>query len=189
MGKRMKRQWQLPLSREEAMGVGLSVGTMLGRERLGLIFDLAQMAPDGPAAEVGIWWGGSLVCWSFARQGRGPMYGIDLVVKPEARTAIEYLLRPVELIQCNSWDGVYQVKKPLAFVFIDAGHGLGEVDRDLPAWVTQIMPGGIIAFDDYNYGKETVIVDRVVDAWQAGAKWEMVTPGPVASLIAFRRPV
>ena len=189
MGNRMKRQWDLPLSREEAAGVAIAVGTMLGRERLHLLYDLAKAAPDGPAAEVGIWWGGSLINWSFAREGRGPMYGVDLVVKPEARTAVEYLMRPVELIQCNSWDGVYQVEKPLAFVFIDAGHGLGEVDRDLPAWVPHVMPGGIIAFDDYNYWKPTVIVNKVVDAWQVGAKWEMVSPGVVDSLIAFRRPV
>lgn len=188
MGIRMKRQWQYPLTREESVGVGLSVGTMLGREQLAFLWDLAKEAPDGPAAEVGIWWGGSLVSWSYARDGRGPVFGMDKAVKPEVRTAVEYLKRPITLVECDSWDGPAHIQTPLAFCFIDAGHGAGEVDRDVPAWLPHIMPGGIVAFDDYNYNKPTVLVKKVVDEWQAMAKWELMPPGIVYSTIAFRRP-
>ena len=44
---------------------------------LRFLYRLAHQAPNGAAAELGVKGGGSFLCWSAARAGRGQLYAVD----------------------------------------------------------------------------------------------------------------
>lgn len=152
------------------------------------LYHLATIAPDGAAAEIGVRTGGSLLCWSCAREGRGSIYAID-----DWSSKTEQLFRvnvkqygiPVEIITAKSWDAPGLIAERFAFVFVDGNHDTG-IWKDIPAWTPAIMVDGIIAYHDYGVWKPTVHVKEAVDQWQAQAHWDMV--GKVGSTLAFRRP-
>jgi hypothetical protein len=124
------------------------------------------MAPDGSAAEIGVYRGGSLVTWAAAREGRGDIYAVDdwtLKNKPERN-------RKSFLFNC----------------FIDGDHTMRGIPRDVLTWPDKVKAGGIIAFHDYGVPNPYVVVKCIVDAWQVKVKWEEL--GTVGSLIAFRKP-
>ena len=73
----------------------------------------------------------------------------------------------------------------LAFCFIDADHAEEPFGKDLSAYVRKMLPGGIIAFHDYE--PDRFAVKPLVDEWWNVAQWECL--GLVDSLIAFRRPL
>lgn len=152
------------------------------------LYHLAEIAPNGASAEIGVRTGGSLLCWSCAREGRGPIYAIDnWSSKTEKlfRTNVERYGVPVEIITAESWDAPKLIPDLLAFVFIDGNHDTG-IWKDIPAWTPKIMPNGIIAYHDYGVWKPTVHIKAAVDRWQAEAQWAIV--GKVGSTLAFRRP-
>ena len=133
------------------------------------LYLLAEQAPDGAAAELGVRTGGSFLCWSMARDGRGPLYAVDdwssktrdLFFANVAKYGVT-----VETVTGKSWDtGIW---------------------LDIPAWTPKIIPGGIVAYHDYGVWKPTVNVKRAVDQWQAVARWEEI--GQIGSTRAYRRP-
>lgn len=152
------------------------------------LYDLATFAPDGAAVEIGVKRGGSFLCWSMAREGRGNLYAVDdwssKTEKPFRDNCALYDV-DVTVLGMKSADAAPLITEPLAFVFVDGSHDIGIWD-DVKVWPPKIVPGGIIAFHDYDVWKPTVKVKAAVDEWQASAKWEYI--GQVRSTIAYRRP-
>ncbi|RPI29786.1 MAG: class I SAM-dependent methyltransferase [Chloroflexota bacterium] len=151
------------------------------------LYHLAERAPDGAAAELGVRTGGSFLCWSMARAGRGLLYAVDDWSSKTRDVFLDNVRKyavPVEVITAKSWEAAAVIETDFAFVFVDASHDIG-IWRDIPAWTPKIMTGGIIAFHDYGVWKPTVKVKEAVDAWQAEAHWQHL--GQVGSTIAFRR--
>lgn len=179
------------MMRDEAVQRGIDAKSMLydlGKRdatQLHWLYDLAAMAPDGIAVECGVKYGGSLLCWAAARQGRGEIIAVDSKFRPGFFMHLDrYDFRP-RLLEVLSWDAPALIGEPVAFCFIDACHGEDFV-HDIATWPDAIMPGGIICFHDYKAWKSPVIA-REVDAWHAAAGWECL--GIVGAAIAFRRPL
>lgn len=152
------------------------------------LYHLADIAPNGASAEIGVRTGGSLLCWSCAREGRGMVYAIDdWSSKTEQlfRVNIQRSEMPITIVTAKSWDAATMIGEDFAFVFIDGNHSDG-IWRDIPAWTPKIIPGGIIAFHDYGVWKPTVHVRTAVDQWRAQTHWTEI--GKVGSTMAFRRP-
>lgn len=150
------------------------------------IYHLAEIAPDGRAVECGVRGGGSLSCWYIAREGRGPIYGVDTKIRPSLTYTIERYEMKVRIIHTQSHLAAAKIQGKVAFCFIDADHAEEGIRADIAVWPDKVMPGGILAFHDYGVWKPSVAVKKVVDEWQAAAKWELL--GQVGSLIAFRKP-
>jgi predicted O-methyltransferase YrrM len=185
--------------RQTAVEIGLSMGTMLDAPQLDWLYYLARQAPDGPAVEVGVWKGGSILCWARARRERGPIHAVDNFYdhrehRPGAdkRRETFHRNRHASGLDITVWEQMsYEAAAnfeddSLAFCFIDADHDESGITKDVPAWVPKIKPGGIIVFHDYGTWKCPAVVEAV-DAWQARDPWERL--GMVGSAIAFRRPV
>lgn len=182
------------IMRRSSVEIGLTVGTMLDAPQLDWLYYLARLAPSGPAVEVGVWKGGSIICWARARRGRGSVHAVDTWYgDAKSETRRKFLRNAgasglgIELIELAGHQAAALFHDgTVAFCFIDADHGEGGITRDLPAWVPKIMPGGILAFHDFRVWKPTVVVEREVNAWQARDPWEKM--GLVGSAIAFRCP-
>ena len=183
------------ISRNAAISAGMALRGKLLPEELGWLYDLALAAPDGPAVEVGAYCGRSVAAWSAARAGRGAIIASDIVCRPELPVALDGLGYTTELVIAKSWDAAALVPDDLAFLFIDADHGIDGIPRDIKVWPQKVKRGGIIVFHDYDVWKEHVhrdgnpgvVVKAEVDRWQARAKWEDL--GAVRSAQAYRRPM
>ena len=169
------------------------VGTMLDEPQLCYLYSLAGAAPYGSAVECGVYKGGSLAVWAAAREFNGPIYAVDTWHAPKwhrARADFDYLMAEcgltVQPIVCNSWEAVDKVRQPIAFVFIDSNHGVDGIPYDVDVWPKAIMPGGIIAFHDYDVQNPTIVVKEYVDKWHKETRWHRL--GVVGSTIAFMRP-
>ena len=163
------------------------------------LYDLAVLAPDGAASEVGVLYGGSFVCWAAARVGRGDLVAVDnwssrVQAEPRRRFVanVQRYDLDVQIFDANSWDAPALIQGDVAFCFIDSKHAHDGIARDVPVWADRMMPGGIIAFHDYGVPNPSVAVKAVVDMWdyftqwEEGGKWDRL--GLVGSTIAFRRP-
>ena len=197
------RCWQIPRPewgelptqaaelKTEAIRRGQSIygRVLMSREELDFLYDLAAIAPDGPACEVGCFDGSSLVCWATARVGRGPMKAIDIVGSWGMEKNIRHSGYPIETVIGKSWE-VGAKLEPQAFAFIDADHTVTGIPRDIKAYPPNIMPGGIIAFHDYDKKESQrgkgYVVKATVEAWQKKARW--IPLGQAGRVIAFRRP-
>jgi predicted O-methyltransferase YrrM len=194
-----------------ALKTAMQVRGMLDEEQIAYLYDLAQLAPDGAACEVGVWRGRSFVGWGLGRKGQ--LYAVDwwyggadiaeqLEAKEmagdspavigakrkrdfEATIAALGLAERTIIVVGYSWYAATQILEPLAFCFVDACHDQEAVNKDLMAWPQKIMPGGILAMHDYGTHK-CPGVKIEVDAWQKLAQWEPLKV--VGSTIAFRRP-
>jgi predicted O-methyltransferase YrrM len=152
------------------------------------LYRLAEAAPDGAAAEIGVKRGGSLLCWLCAREGRGPVYAIDdwsSKTEQALRANVEHYNAQIEIVTGKSWEVAASLSVQFAFVFIDGDHGAG-IWRDVPTWTSKVMPGGVIAFHDYGVRKITVQVKEAVDQWRSAVRW--IALPQVGSTLAFKRP-
>jgi len=153
------------------------------------LYNLAGMAPDGAAVEIGVRTGGSFLCWSCAREGRGNLYAVDDWSSKTERLFWDNCKAfnvPVRIIGMKSSAAAEHITEPLAFLFVDGSHDIG-IWEDVQIWPDKMMPGGIIAFHDYGVWKPTVRVKDAVDGWHLGSRWEQFPQ--VGSTVAFRRPV
>lgn len=109
---------------------------------------LAQGAKDGHGARVF-----AVDPWDLP----GNVYGKHGFTAPEVREAFERQLRacrlwsrvtPVQAFSTDaaaSWSG-----PPVGLLFIDGDHEEASVLADVAAWSPLLVPGGVIAFDDYD---------------------------------------
>ncbi|MDD5059294.1 MAG: class I SAM-dependent methyltransferase [Sideroxydans sp.] len=154
--------------------------------QLAWVWCLAQVAPDGPAVECGIAHGGSLATWAPAREGRGPIYAVDVKFRDGVMERLAGYGYEIEALLMPSWEAPAHIDGQVAFCFIDANHSESGFPRDIAVWPGKIAPGGVLAFHDYDVWKPNVVVKKYVDAWQERARWHYL--GQIGALIAFRRP-
>lgn len=157
-------------------------------EELRYLYHLAEISPDGSTAEIGVRSGGSLLCWSMARKGRGDVYAIDDWSSPGKDIFYENIDRygaEIKVYSMKSIEAAKVIADSFAFVFIDANHDTG-IFGDIEAWTPKIIVDGIIAYHDYGVWKPTVHVKLAVDNWYRETKWEQLPQ--LGSTIAFRRP-
>ena len=87
--------------------------------------------------------------------------------------------------QASNW------KKPIALLFIDAGHSYLEVKADIAAWVGYVKGGGIVAFHDYAKTNDAHVthldVKRAVDQWHKRFSDEWQRVDGAGSLVWFVR--
>jgi predicted O-methyltransferase YrrM len=182
------------ITREEAIARSLVAGWKYTDEaECGYLYDLAGIAPDGPALEIGVLFGASFITWTAAREERGEIIAIDNwtnhangyddVAAGFALNLAHYGLEP-RIITGVSWECAQQITKPLAFLFIDGDHVEG-IQRDIEAYLPLLMRGGIVAFHDYFESKK-IFVKPILDAWIKQANWPLI--GQVNRVIAFRKP-
>jgi len=157
--------------------------------QLRFLYELAGQAPDGTAVECGVYHGGSFVCWSGTRLGRGPLIAVDNWADKNRDAFMANLkrypdLRGTTILEMETCEAPAAIEGQVAFCFIDAGHYETGIARDILVWPNKIMPGGILAFHDYS--SKGGVVGRCVDEWQKRDKWESL--GAVGTIIAFRKP-
>lgn len=180
----------LPKERREAAirrGKTIQGRVMLYPETLGFLYDMAALAPDGRAVEIGAMDGSATMCWAAARQGHGRMTAIEISEDcwVELQGNIEHYNYAVEVYRGDSARYGQGMDPDLAFLFIDGDHSRSGVERDISNYLPLVKPGGIVVFHDYLEGKHEG-VRTAVNAWQALAKWPIV--GKCQSAVAFQRP-
>lgn len=197
------RCWQVPRPRwgalprgakarkAEAVQRGQSIfgQVMLSAEELDYLYVLADTAPNGPACEVGAFCGSSVMTWASARLNRGPMAAIDIESRPELEENIKHSGYPIEILIGKSWEAAIAVPD-LAFCFIDGDHTKEGIPHDIEVYGPKIVPGGVIAFHDYDADEKKrgkgYVVKATVDTWDRQAQWEDL--GLIGRIKAYRRP-
>lgn len=198
------------LTTDEIIGIARRAKSLMHREELAWLIELARMAPDGTGVEIGVYCGASLIAWSLARQGRGDAIGIDnwsyqnpdvdkFIVKgnehnsirvPDLKNVCERNLHAAQikawLIDSDSVSAAEQVSNHLAFVVIDGDHTSPAIDNDIATWIPKIQRGGVVAFHDYGRRKNGCRVTQAVDAWRERDPWHEL--GRVETMAGYRRP-
>jgi predicted O-methyltransferase YrrM len=104
-------------------------------------------------------WGGTVTCvdtWCGELDDNGaspdPFGKAPLMLTSCARAMVTAgVSASVRLIPAMTIDAALRWQGPIDFLYVDAGHGYGDVRADLQAWVPHVRPGGVIAGDDYNH--------------------------------------
>lgn len=198
------------LTTDEIINIARKAKSLMHRDELAWLIELARQAPDGVGVEVGVYCGASLIAWSLAREGRGQSIGVDNwsyqddwinqhIVKgnehnslqvPNLKAVCQKNLNQAhitaQLLDGASVDMAKQAPNDLAFVFIDGDHTSPAIDNDIAAWTPKIMQGGIIAFHDYGRRKNGCRVTQAVDSWQAVDRWGYI--GKAETTVGFRKP-
>lgn len=195
---------------DEAIEVARKAKSLMHRDELAWLCELAQIAPDGTGVEIGVYCGASLIAWSLLRAGRGAAIGIDnwsyqnpevdkFVVKgnehnglqvANLKTVCERNLKnagvAAQLFDGDSIEISKHIPDKLAFVFIDGDHTSPAIDRDIEYWTPKIRRDGIVAFHDYGRRKNGCNVTEAVDAWAAREHWHFM--GKIETTAGYRRP-
>ena len=198
------------LTIDEIIGIARRAKSLMHREELAWLLELARMAPDGTGVEVGVYCGASLIAWSLVRLGRGQSIGVDnwsyqnpevnaTIVKGNEHNSLQVPnLKAVcarnliaahvtaQLLDGASVDMARQAPDDLAFVFIDGDHTSPAIDNDIIAWTPKIKSGGVIAFHDYGRKKNGCNVGWTVDQWIGREHWKRI--GLVETTIGFHKP-
>lgn len=198
------------LTVDEIIGIARRAKSLMHREELVWLLDLARQAPDGTGAEIGVYCGASLIAWSLMRHGRGASIGVDNwsyqddwinthIVKGNEHNSLQVPnLKMVcqnnltianvtaQLLDGDSVAMAQQAPNDLAFVFIDGDHTSPAIDNDIAAWTPKLMRGGVAAFHDYGRRKNGCNVGWAVDQWIGREHWERI--GQVDTTIGYRKP-
>lgn len=185
---------QDPARMEAAVQRGLHpVGrVMLRAYELARLYTAARSAPEGPAVEVGVADGSSLVCWGAAREGKGELYFVDLEETAALQSNLERCFDGgITGCVMSSTEGAKVVPDGLAFCFIDADHTQDGISADLDVWPRKVRPEGVLAFHDYDpleaeRGKGYAVYQEVNAWWADNPEWEFC--GTVGRVGVFRRP-
>ena len=200
----------IALTLDEIIGIARRAKSLMHRDELAWLINLAQQAPDGDGVEIGVYCGASLIAWSLAREGRGNAIGVDnwsyqdeyvdkFIVKGNEHNGLRIIgLKGVcehnlaeahvtaQLLDGPSVEMAKQVPDDLAFVFIDGDHTSPGIDDDIEAWRPKIRRNGILVFHDYGRRKNGCRVTQAVDNWQSVDRWHEM--GKVETTIGFRKP-
>lgn len=198
------------LTVDEIIGIAHRAKSLMHRDEMAWLIELARMAPDGTGVEIGVYCGASLIAWSLMRQGRGDSIGIDnwsyqneyidrYVIKGQEHNGLRMDgLRGIcernlhaaqvkaQLIDSDSVSAAQQVADHLAFVVIDGDHTSPAIDNDIATWTPKIQRGGVVAFHDYGRRKNGCRVTQAVDAWLEREHWHEL--GRINTMAGYRRP-
>lgn len=160
----------------------------LDDHRRTMLFWCAETIQDGLIVELGVCHGGTGLMLAYVASCLGSNYlGVDdwslegsyenvvslfaaNLVSPPAWTLIKGKTQEVSL-----------PSRPINMLFIDAGHDEANVFRDVERWVPRVMPGGIVAFDDYPQGPDWLdschwavrqAAENVTASWEHIGSWE-----------------
>ncbi len=185
------------LSIDEIIHIARQFKSLMHRDELAWLCELARLAPDGTGVEIGVYCGASLIAWSLVRRKRGASIGVDDFsfvgmtahkdgIREECAANLEAAHVRAQLIDGHSVEVARQVENDLAFVFIDGDHRAPAIYDDISAWSGKVMHGGVMAFHDYGRRKNGCKVTEAVDAWQSIVQWHLL--GKTETTIGYRKP-
>lgn len=155
---------------------------MWGPERELVCALLSNLKVDGAVLEIGVGSGGTLaVLGEFAPIGC-EVFGIDNfcfggdLQRASVQASVAGLRSKVTILDGPS--GGFTWAKPLAFLHIDGDHSEEGARADLVNYAGHVVPGGVLAFDDYGTRIDQEPVGRVADEFIASGGWEPITMGP-----------
>jgi hypothetical protein len=150
-----------------------------------LLFRLARARrAAGAVVEIGSAWGRSTICLAAgSRSVRGerilaidPHTGDDWFLEETGQERIDSLAEfqanvdgaglhdwVTPLVMTSEQAARERPARPIRLLFIDGLHTLEGVERDIADWVPRVVPGGVVAFDDYDNTAEGVGVRVAVD--------------------------
>ena len=178
---------------QEIVGLARRAKSLIHRDAMIWLCELAQMAPDGLGVELGVYCGASLIAWSLVRDGRGNAIGVDdwsYRDLPNLRGRTMRNLKAAgadaQLLDIDSAAAAEVVDGPIAFLHIDANHALKFVEQDIALWTPKVARGGIVAFHDYGRFRADCQVTEAVDAWQKRDPWKRLDV--IETTIGFKKP-
>jgi predicted O-methyltransferase YrrM len=173
----------------EAVRRGQSIfgQALMSKDELAYLYDMAAIAPDGLAIEIGTFNGSAAMTWASARLGRGEIIVVDTVARDDLRENIKHSGYPIEV---KIADSTKMIPPEMAFCFIDGDHTKTGIPHDIKIYPPRVAPGGVLVFHDFDpkegpKGKGYVVYGEV-KAWHKRNGWELL--GQAGRLIAFRRP-
>jgi len=177
-----------------AQAIKATVGSKMSAAGLAYLGKLVKIAPLGFAVDIGTYKGASALMMHKADPQRDILTIDDYTEGVDAKKRLELKIDPLETIRRMHSNGIYAVRgksdvipglviyERIALVFIDADHHGDAVRRDILAWRDLVIPGGIMAYDDYGsqrWPDVKPVVDELMDDWQR--------LGCQGSVAAFRR--
>ena len=180
------------LSRAEIVSIARRTKSLMHREEMEYLCQLAERAPDGDGLEIGVYMGASLIAWGLTRQGRGRVMGIDdwsyrdiPNLQTKCRAALEQANVEAQLFDMAIAVASALIPGPLSFLFVDGDHTRKFVEEDIRLWTPKVKTGGVIAFHDYGRHKNGCAVTEAVDAWRDVLRWKYI--GTVVTTIGFEK--
>ena len=167
-----------------ANGIKRTVGSKMTALGLAYVAELVELAPHrGWLVDLGTWKGASAAMMAKAAPGRD-ILTVDIFLEPEdAQTGegeapdplevqemLERRFPSVVLLLQDTVVPARRLKRAgAAFVLVDADHTGWGVRRDIEAWKPLVVPGGIMAFDDYGSARWPEVkptVDELMGDWE-----------------------
>jgi len=122
-----------------------------------VLWETAMLLPEGCLiVELGVCHGRTAVLLaSVAQEKQGCYYGIDTWALEGSRAAVAeaFERRFSRETWWSLWEGRTQeapIPLPIHFLLIDAGHDEANVKPDCARWIPHVLPGGYVAFHDYD---------------------------------------
>jgi len=155
---------------------------------------LLQMAAEAVAdfgdpviVNIGIFRGATMYCLR-AGAAKARLIGIDTVY-PQGHDLDPEM--HAEVIVGDSGKLWSSFDGPVHLLFVDGDHTYEGVMADIAGWAPKIVPGGVIAFHDFETEPAVAAkhagIKRAVLEWEQEANWHLLLP--VGSLRAYRRPM
>jgi hypothetical protein len=155
-----------------------------GRREL-FLTDLAQHYRWTSGAEIGVRTGRTLFCL-LDHNPQLSMWAVDRDISQFHNTQVQsrYGAR-LQVLSGTSWDmAVHVPDQSLDFFFVDAGHGLKSVRRDLDAWIPKLKPTGWFIGHDINFPAVNQAVQERFGRYEVGPDnvWFLSPTGDYSSL-------
>jgi cephalosporin hydroxylase len=123
--------------------------------------DRWEFPTDYPLDAVRPGWGGEHADW--AREQGGPFNAFVVQMRAHAPKVLEI----AHVLRCRSVDAA-RIVGSCHGVLIDGSHNYEDVLCDIALWRTHILPGGILAGDDYSVRDFPGVVKACDDSFGAG---------------------
>ena len=180
------------LTRAEIVGLARRTKSLMHREEMDYLCQLAERAPDGDGLEIGVYMGASLIAWGLTRRGRGRVMGVDdwsyrdiPNLQTKCKAALELANVSAELYDMTSAEANEHIPGLLSFLFVDGDHTRKYIEEDICLWTFKVRVGGMIVFHDYGRHKNGCAVTEAVDAWRDVLRWKHI--GTVVTTIGFEK--
>ena len=181
--------------RDKIIGTARRTKSLMHREEMEYLCDLADRAPDGAALEIGVYMGAALIAGGLTRYGRGVALGVDdwsykdiPELKTKCNAALQLAGVGATLFDMTSEEAAKDslIPNSLSFLFLDGDHTRKFVEQDIALWIPRLISGGIVVFHDYGRRKNNCAVTEVVDHWNLHNNW--IPLGTQVTTTAFMKP-